>query len=210
MDLDLRTDFGTMRWLIERYKRSRAWEKVSSRSRGDYERSFRLVLDYATKTGGQVAQLPVASITARAADKLYLGLQKGAQIQPRLRTANLAVTCCARAWDVVQRLYPKVVPEQNPFRGIELDHGKGTTRPATREEAYALHEALVAAGGLPLWRPCHSSASNGTSALRTSSPVIWPGQITDPPSDRTRFAFCTTRRENLCRCPCGRRGAAFS
>ena len=85
-----------------------------------------------------------------AADKLYLGLQKGTQIQPRLRTANLGVTCCARAWDVVQRLYPKVVPEQNPFRGIELDHGKGTTRPATREEAYALHEALVAAGDLHL------------------------------------------------------------
>jgi integrase len=56
----------------------------------------------------------------------------------------------ARAWDVVARLYPKVVPFQNPFRRIELDYGKGTTRPATREEAYALHDALVAAGELQL------------------------------------------------------------
>ena len=56
----------------------------------------------------------------------------------------------ARAWDAVSRLYPKVVPVQNPFRGVELDHGKGTTRPATREEAYALHDALVAAGELHL------------------------------------------------------------
>ena len=56
----------------------------------------------------------------------------------------------ASAWDVVQRLYPQIVSVQNPFRGIELDYGKGTTRPATREEAYALHAALVAAGELHL------------------------------------------------------------
>jgi hypothetical protein len=149
-DLDLSTDFGSVRWLVERYKRSRAWEKVSPRSRGDYERSFRLVLDFKTKTGGKVGALSVASITARAADKLYLGLQKSPVVKLRLRTANLAIGCMARAWDVVQRLYPKIVPEQNPFRGLELDYRKGTTRPATREEAYALHDALVAAGELHL------------------------------------------------------------
>ncbi|MBS0270692.1 MAG: hypothetical protein JSS54_17185 [Proteobacteria bacterium] len=52
----------------------------------------------------------------------------------------------ARAWDTVQRLYPAVVPAANPFGGVELDYGKGTTKPATREEAYALHEALKKAG----------------------------------------------------------------
>lgn len=145
-DLDLAPDFGSMRWLVERYKRSRAWEKVSARSRTDYERSFRLVLDYPTKTGGTVGKLPAASFSARAADKLYLGLQKSKRVEKRLRTANLAITCLARAWDVVQRLYPKVVPTLNPFRGIEADYGKGTTRPASRDEAYALHNALMAVG----------------------------------------------------------------
>ena len=149
-DLDHRADFGSLRWLVERYKRSRAWEKVSARSRGDYERAFRLVLDFETKTGSELGRLPAASITARAADKLYLGLQKGSRVERRLRTANLAMTCMARAWDVVQRLYPQVVPQQNPFRGIEKDYGKGTTRPATREEAYALHDALVAAAEMHL------------------------------------------------------------
>lgn len=149
-DLDHAPDFGSMRWLVERYKRSRAWEKVSARSRSDYDRSFRIVLDYPTKTGGTVAKLPVASITARAADKLYVGLQKSSRVEKRLRTANLAIACYARAWDVVQRLYPNVVPAENPFRGIETDHSKGTTRPASREEAYALHDALVAAGELHL------------------------------------------------------------
>ena len=71
----------------------------------------------------------MTSITARAADKLYLGLQKSTRVEKRLRTANFsAVACLARAWDVVQRLYPNVVPQQNLFRGIEADYGKGTTQ----------------------------------------------------------------------------------
>ena len=149
-DLDHAPDFGSLRWLVERYKRSRAWEKVSVRSRADYERGFRLVVDFPTKAGGTLGGLPVASMTARAADKLYLGLQKSRRVERRLRTANLALTYMARAWDVVQRLYPQVVPNTNPFRGVEKDYGRGTTRPATRDEAYALHDALVAAGELHL------------------------------------------------------------
>ena len=42
------------------------------------------------------------------------------------------------------RLYPSVVPLNNPFKVLE--HGKGTEQPASRAEAYALHHALIAAG----------------------------------------------------------------
>jgi hypothetical protein len=52
----------------------------------------------------------------------------------------------ARAWDAVHRLYPKSVPEENPFRGVELEHGKGTALAASRADVYALHAALAAAG----------------------------------------------------------------
>jgi len=54
----------------------------------------------------------------------------------------------ARAWDWVFKRYPNMfpVPAVNPFRAVELTHGKGTGKPASREEAYALHRALVAAG----------------------------------------------------------------
>lgn len=145
-DLDLRPDSGSLRWLVEKYKRSRAWAKVSVRSRTEYEKVLRLVLEHPTRTGTELGRLPAAAMTARAVDKLYLALQKGTRVQRRLRTANLAMACMARAWDVVQRLYPAVVPAQNPFRGVELDYGKGTTRAAEREEAYALHKALIAAG----------------------------------------------------------------
>jgi hypothetical protein len=56
----------------------------------------------------------------------------------------------ARVWDTVHRLYPNIVSAENPFRGIEFDYGHNTTRAATRAEAYALHEALIAAGELHL------------------------------------------------------------
>src|SRR5689334_8683439 len=50
-ELDLQPGYGTLGWLVERYKRGRAWEKVSARSRPDYERAFHLVLSYKLNTG---------------------------------------------------------------------------------------------------------------------------------------------------------------
>ena len=185
-DLDLRPDFGSLKWLVERYKRSRAWEKVSPRSRGEYQKVFRLVLEHPTKTGGEVGHLPVTSMTARAVDKLYLSLQKGKRVERRLRTANLSIACMARAWDVVQRLYPQAVPVQNPFRGVEFDYGKGTTRPATREEAYALHTALLTAGephlaAVPLicfeWHQRPENVLAGHLAWTDYRPTERPGAV---------------------------------
>jgi hypothetical protein len=119
---------------------------VSPRSRIEYERAFRLVLEHKTKTGTELGRLPASAMSARAADKLYLALQRGDRVVRRLRQANVCMIRMARAWDTVQRLYPNVVPANNPFRGLDLEHGHRTTRPATRAEAYALHAALVAAG----------------------------------------------------------------
>lgn len=149
-DLDSRGDMGSLDWLVERYKRSRAWEKVSARSRVEYQKVFDLILLYQTKTGGRLGQVAAASMSARAVDKLYTKLQKGKRVDRRLRTANLAITIMARAWDAVHRLYPKTIPVENPFRGVELDHNTSTTRPASREEAYALHNALITVGELHL------------------------------------------------------------
>ena len=38
------------------------------------------------------------------------------------------------------------VPAVKPFRAVELSHGKGTTKPASRADAYALHRALTPRG----------------------------------------------------------------
>jgi hypothetical protein len=96
--LDLQPNFGSLRWLVERYKRSRAWEKVSPRSRTEYERAFRLVLEHRTKTGTELGRLPVSTISARAADKLYLSLQRGDRVVRRLRQANVCMIRMARAF----------------------------------------------------------------------------------------------------------------
>ncbi|WP_424956119.1 hypothetical protein [Hyphomicrobium sp. 1Nfss2.1] len=145
--LDLQRGFGTLEWLFERYRRpdSLAWQKVSERSRPDYIRAFKLICALPRKSGGDVGTAPVKAIDARAADKIYQRLKEGPR-GPRLRQAALCIALAARAWDVVARLYPKDVPALNPFRGVELTHGRGKRPAATREDAYALHNALIAAG----------------------------------------------------------------
>jgi hypothetical protein len=145
--LDLQPFFGTLAWLVERYMRSRAWEKkVSERSRYEYERAFRLVLRYQTKKGIELGHASLTSVSALGVDKLYEALQRGTRVKRRLRQATVCMVRMARAWDVVQRLHPTVVLTGNPFRGVELEHGKGTTMPASRVAAYALHDTLVATG----------------------------------------------------------------
>lgn len=149
--LDLQPGFGTLEWLFERYRRpdSLAWQKVSERSRPDYIRAFKLICALPRKSGGDVGTAPVKAIDARAADKIYERLKEGPR-GPRLRQANICIIRAARAWDVVARLHPKDVPTQNPFRGVELTHANAKRPAGTREEAYALHKALVSAGELHL------------------------------------------------------------
>jgi hypothetical protein len=148
--LDARGGVGTLEWAVEIYKReeSSAWAKVSRRSRYEYERAFKLVLRHRTKAETEVGAAPLKSITTRGVDKLYLALQKGTRVTRRLTQANKCMIRMARVWDYVAARYPSMfsTPTVNPFRAVELQHTRQTTRPASRAEAYALHAALVAAG----------------------------------------------------------------
>src|SRR5262249_19368336 len=116
-DLDLNSRFGTVAWLFERYRRSAAFERVSERSRPEDLRALARVEDLPTRAGGKLAELPVVSISARAADKIYEALQNGPRGR-RVRQANLSVDVARRAWKIVRRLYPSAVPTENPFEGI--------------------------------------------------------------------------------------------
>jgi len=142
--LDNHSTVGSLDWLIERYMRSPAWDKVSARARPDYLHAFKLLADLPRKSGGRVGAATLTSIDALAVDKLYAKLKTGPR-GPRKRQAVLCIQRAARAWDVVARLYPKSLPQVNPFRNVELVHGSGTRLACTREEAYALSEALIAA-----------------------------------------------------------------
>ena len=64
--------YGTIRWLFQEYRRSKAFtEKVSVRSRPDYERTMQLVEDIVTKKGDKLGDRKIRSVTPISADKIY-------------------------------------------------------------------------------------------------------------------------------------------
>jgi len=85
--------------------------------------------DMPTKTGVKAAQLPLSSITPRAVDRLYERLQQGPRKSDRTRQANYPIDIARRAWKVVQRKHPTVVPAGNPWVGVERI-GEKATKPA--------------------------------------------------------------------------------
>lgn len=132
--------FGTVDWVFREYKSSKAYlEKVAIRSRPDYERTMLLVADVITKTGDRLGGRGVRSITPRAADNIYDRVIQG-ETGLRLRQGEKAIAICAKAWNVVRRLYPdefdKKVP--NPWDGVTIKTRTKKKKPAvTREQVYA-------------------------------------------------------------------------
>jgi len=141
--------FGTVDWLFREYKRSKAYlERVSPRSRADYETIMRLVTELPTKAGDTVGDRPVRSITPRSADKLYAAIVAGGRGR-RHRQGEKAVTISKRAWEVVRRLYPdqfdRAVP--NPWVGVTVDRRTRAAKPAaTRDEVYTFAWGAIEAG----------------------------------------------------------------
>ena len=112
--------YGTVDWLFREYKASTGYlERVSKRSRPDYERKMLLLADICTKNGDRVGARSVKSITPLSAEKLYNIVIK-VRTGLRLRQGEKMVILCRRAWSVVQRLHPdafnKDVP--NPWSGV--------------------------------------------------------------------------------------------
>lgn len=143
--LDTQPGHGTLDWLVERYKRSKAWSRVGARSQSHYSYIMNVALDLPRKSGARVGTALLTQVDAAAVDRLYERLKAGPRGK-RLRVPTMAMMRLAKAWDVVQRLCPQDVPKLNPFRGMVLEHGRGTAHPATRDEAFALQHALIEAG----------------------------------------------------------------
>ncbi|RTL67538.1 MAG: hypothetical protein EKK41_16950 [Hyphomicrobiales bacterium] len=139
------TIYGTLGWLFDRYRESAAFAKVSARSKPEYERALRRIEDVPTKLGFPAAQLPLASISTGAVDKLFEAVKNGPRGR-RERQANLSMDIARRAWKIVQRLHSDVVPIANPFVGVEKNLAKAVKPAATRAEVYALAHALKELG----------------------------------------------------------------
>jgi hypothetical protein len=141
--------FGTVDWLFREYKQTKAHlEKVSPRSRRDYERTMLLVTDLITKKGDRVGERKVKAITPVSADKIYERIVTGPR-GPRPRQGEKVVGLCARAWSVVHRLHPDVFNRDvpNPWRGVTKNRRNKAVKPAaTREQVYTFARAATEAG----------------------------------------------------------------
>jgi hypothetical protein len=140
--------YGTVDWLFREYKQTKAYlEKVSLRSRRDYERTMLLVTDLVTKKGDRVGDRQVRAISPVSADKIYELVVAGPRgLRPR--QGEKVVGLCARAWSVVHRLYPNVFSKNvpNPWRGVTKNRRTKATKPAaTREEVYAFAKTAIQA-----------------------------------------------------------------
>ena len=77
--------YGTIEWLFRQYKTEKAYtEKVSPRSRPDYERIMQMICDTVGKSGRRIGERQIGEVTPRAADKIYEKIISGPN-GPRLR-----------------------------------------------------------------------------------------------------------------------------
>jgi hypothetical protein len=143
------TRFGTVDWLFREYKKTNAFlEKVSPRSRPDYERTMQLVSDLVTKKGDKVGDRKIKAITPNGADKVYNLIVDGPN-GPRPRQGEKVVGICARAWKVVHRLHPDLFDKDvpNPWRGVTKKRRTKAVKPAaTREQVYKFAWGCIEAG----------------------------------------------------------------
>jgi hypothetical protein len=141
--------FGTTKWLFQEYRRSKAYtEKVSLRSRPDYERTMLLVENIITKKGDRLGDRKIKSITPISADKVY-EIILTSSTGKRPRQAEKAVALCRRAWRVVHRLYPREFDRDvpNPWDGVTIQRRVKTKKPSvTRDQVYAFAWGAIERG----------------------------------------------------------------
>jgi hypothetical protein len=135
--------YGTIDWLFRQYKTEDAYtEKVSPRSRPDYERIMQMICDTLDKHGRRIGERMISSVSPRAASKIYKKIIVGPKGQ-RLRQGEKIVGLCRKVWNVMRPLYPDVFPRAkdqesiNPWMSVTLKRRTKTKKHAvTREEVY--------------------------------------------------------------------------
>lgn len=135
--------YGTIDWLFRHYKTEEAYtEKVSERSRPDYERIMQMICNTLDKKGRRIGDHMVREVTPRGAIKIYRKIIKGADGE-RLRQGEKVVGLCRKVWNVMRPLYPDVFPRPtsegavNPWMSVVLKRRvKKKKHAVTREEVY--------------------------------------------------------------------------
>ena len=154
---------GSVDWWHQQFFASDVFSRKTARTQSDYRKALAMIAELpttVTDTSGKpvlTGSLPISSLSLAAVDKIYARLRRGEEVT---RQADAAIDVARRAWSVVSRAHPGyfLVPVVgqggktsslpiNPFAGVErAQYDRDTAVPATREEAYALADALEAKG----------------------------------------------------------------
>lgn len=137
---------GSVEWLFEQYLASDIFKRrVGLRARPDYVLMFKAIADVPTKTGGRFGQLPVASVSPAAAEKIYARMIAGGHY----RRGEKAVMYAKTVWRLMQPHHPREFARDvpNPWVGVQLVKRTRATKAAVdRETVYAFAWAAVEAG----------------------------------------------------------------
>jgi hypothetical protein len=136
---------GTLDWMFGEYRADRRYKQLSPKQRRNHERGFEMVGGYVLKDGQRLGKLPLAAITTAIVDLIYEKLLVVAEVdadgnaieRERRTTANHAMKSCRRAWNIVFRLHPGIVPHVNPFAAMGLESSSKETPTANYEELRA-------------------------------------------------------------------------
>ncbi|MFG1417232.1 hypothetical protein V5F38_05385 [Xanthobacter sp. V0B-10] len=133
--------YGTVGWLFRTYKASKAYlEKVSPRSRPDYERVIRLITECQPPKGGpKIGERQISAVSPAAADAIYAQVTGGEDGRERLRQGEKMVTIAKKAWAIVRRLHPNLFDQStpNPWDGVAIKRRvKGIKAAVTRDDVY--------------------------------------------------------------------------
>jgi hypothetical protein len=160
---EVRGAVGTFDWMVTTFKADKKYRKLSAGQQRNHERGFGMVANYVLTNGRRVGSLPVSSISTKMADRLLEKLGTVTEqdddgnevVRERKTTVNHAMKSCRRAWNVVHRAEPTIVPKNNPFSKMGLDESSVASVNATFAQLQTFVAKADAAG----------RASIGTAAM---------------------------------------------
>jgi hypothetical protein len=140
---------GSIDWLFRQCKTEKAYtEKVSPRSRPDYERIMQLICDTVGKSGRRIGERQIIEVTPRAADKIYEKIIHGPE-GLRLRQGEKVVGLCRKVWRIMRRLHPELFDKKhpNPWDDFTLkSRTKSKKHAVARDEVYKFAWGCISQG----------------------------------------------------------------
>jgi len=130
--------YGSIDWLFRQYKTEKAYtEKVSPRSRPDYERIMQLICDTVGKSGRRIGERQIIEVSPRAADKIYekiingpdgLRLRQGEKVVGLCRTRSCS-TKSTRTHGMIShsRAAPRARSTRSPATRSTNSHGAASS-----------------------------------------------------------------------------------